>query len=118
MNQVILSGRLTADPQIKTLGDKGTLMAKYTLAVRRNAKHGGDNVSFIRCTCWGARAAFAQSWMTKGMRVEVSGELVINQWTDKDGNGRSSAEVLVSRQDFGESLNARVARAEREAGLV
>lgn len=99
MNRVFLSGRLTKEPEIqnKERLDKTLMIAKYTLAVPRAFN---DKVDFINCVVFERKAEIAQKYLTKGKMVTVSGSLVINVWSDKEGNKHKDAEIIVDEQSF------------------
>lgn len=105
MNKVILMGRLTRDPEVRySSGANSTAVCHYGLAVDRSYKRDNeDNVDFINIVAFGNRAEFAGKYFKKGMMVAVVGELRINSYTDRDGNKRTGAEVVVSEQYFAES---------------
>lgn len=65
MNIVILSGRLTADPDIR-MGTNDTKIARYILAVERRVKKNTERKSdFIACVCLGKNAEFAEKYLKK-----------------------------------------------------
>jgi|GEM_PF-208616 len=105
MNKVILMGRLTRDPETRySTGAQATAVCRYSLAVDRSYKRDGEpDVDFINIVAFGNRGEFANKYFKKGMQVAVVGELRINSYNDKDGNKRTSTEVIVSEQFFGES---------------
>ena len=73
MNIVILSGRLTADPDIR-MGTNDTKIARYILAVERRVKKNTERKSdFIACVCLGKNAEFAEKYLKKGTKVNVRG---------------------------------------------
>lgn len=63
MNKVILLGRLTKQPEVRT-GTTGTAIVRYTLAVRRAYTQQGD-VDYIPCVAFGSAATFAQQYLKK-----------------------------------------------------
>lgn len=74
MNIVILSGRLTADPDIR-MGTNDTKIARYILAVERRVKKNMERKSdFITCVCLGKNAEFAEKYLKKGTKVNIRGE--------------------------------------------
>ena len=103
MNKVILIGRLTKDPLIKTAGDKGTKIARYTLAVdRRFKKEGEASADFINCTAFGKSADFAQNYLHKGVKIAVTGRIQTGSY-DKDGQRVYTTGVIVEEHEFVES---------------
>lgn len=106
MNQVILMGRLTRDPDIKETTT--TKIASYTLAVERRKKpeNGEDNADFISCKGFGKSADFAQNWLHKGTNIIVRGRLQTGKYTNKDGQTVYTTDVIVDDQEFCESRAA------------
>lgn len=107
MNQVVLMGRLTRDPELRRT-QSGTAVTSFTLAVNRDysGKDEERKTDFIDCVAWKGTGEFISKYFTKGQMIVVTGSLQIRDWTDKDGNKRRSAEVLVNRAYFtGNSKN-------------
>ena len=107
MNQVVLMGRLTRDPELRRT-QSGTAVTSFTIAVDRGFKDsdGERKTDFIDCVAWKGTGEFISKYFTKGQMMAVIGSLQIRDWTDKDGNKRRSAEVLVNRAYFtGNSKN-------------
>ena len=104
LNRIVLMGRLTRDPELrKTQSD--TLVCSFSLAVDRDYKKDGEKkeTDFIDIVAWRATAEFVSKFFTKGRMAVVEGRLQIRDWTDKEGNKRRSAEVVVDNMYFGES---------------
>lgn len=95
LNQIIVAGRLTADPELKNT-NSGTAYAGFTLAVDRSyAKKGEEReTDFIPCTAWRGNAEFLAKFAHKGDVVGVQGELHSRKYEDKDGNKRTAYEVV------------------------
>lgn len=100
LNEVILMGRLTRDPELRYTQSQ-TPVASFTLACDRDTKD--KQVDFIDCSAWRHTAEFVSKHMTKGTLVVVSGRLQIREWTDKNGNKRTAPEISVNNIYFGES---------------
>lgn len=108
LNKVILQGRLCQNPELRHT-QSGTAVTSFTLAVDRDSKNretGERPVDFIDCVAWRNTAEFAANYFSKGRMAVVEGRLQIRDWTDKDGNKRKSAEVLVGSLYFGDSKNS------------
>ena len=101
LNKVILAGRLTRDPETRTT-TTGTKVTSFTLAVDRDYKNGGDTVDYIDIVAWRTTADFAEQYFKKGMLVNVVGRLQMRQWTDKNNNKRTTAEVVAESVYFAE----------------
>ncbi len=103
MNKVFLIGRLTKEPLIKTIDDKDTKIARYTLAVdRRYKKEGEVAADFISCTVFGKGAEFAEKYLHKGSKIAVVGRIQTGSY-DKDGQRVYTTDVIVEEQEFAES---------------
>ncbi len=104
MNQVILMGRLTADP---TINDRITC-ASFNLAVdRKFKKEGEQNADFISCKMLGEkRADFANKYLRKGTKIVITGNIQTGSYTKKDGTKVYTTDVIVDSTEFAESKNA------------
>ena len=102
MNNVVLMGRLTRDPEIK---ETTTKLASYTLAVerRKRPENGEDNADFISCKAFGKNADFAQNWMHQGTKIVVRGHIQTGRYTKQDGTKVYTTDVIVEDQEFAES---------------
>lgn len=98
MNIVALTGRLTKAPVTRYGGqDSSVAITRFTLAV--DDKDGAD---FINIKCLGRTAEWAEKWLSKGSKVEVSGKIKTGHYT-KDGKEVYYTEVQASTLGFGES---------------
>ncbi len=103
MNKVQLTGRLTADPEIRIYkNEKGDIIvARYSLAVQRRFKK--DEVDFFRCVSFNKTAEFLEKYMNKGTKIVAAGRLQQDRWTDKDGKEKSAVVVVVDEVEFAQS---------------
>ena len=102
LNRIDVMGRLVRDPELRRTGS-GVAVASFTVAVDRDfsGKDDGEKeTDFIDCVAWRKTAEFVTKYFTKGSLIVVSGRLQIRSWTDKDGNKRRTAEVLVDSVYF------------------
>ena len=109
MNQIIIMGRMTRDPELRHTPN-GVSVASFTLAVDRGftPKDGGERqTDFIDVVAWRNSAEFVSRYFTKGQMAAVVGRLQIRDWTDKEGNKRRSAEVIADNIHFTESKKSR-----------
>lgn len=98
MNRVILSGRLTADPEIGyTQNEKK--VASFTIAVNKDK----ENADFIPCQAWGKTADIFERYIKKGTKVAVIGRICISKYEDKNGEKKIYTYVNVSEMEFAES---------------
>jgi single-strand DNA-binding protein len=97
-NLVVLTGRLTAAPEIKTT-PSGKSVCSFTIAVDRGY---GDNkeTDFITCVAWEKTAEFISKYFNKGSEIGIEGSIQTRKWTDKNGNSRTAFEVRVSNTQF------------------
>lgn len=105
LNQIILMGRLTRDPELRRTGS-GLAVASFSVAVERdfpNKETGQKEVDFINCVAWRHTGEFVSKYFTKGSMIVVSGRLQMRNWTDDNGNKRVSAEVVAENVYFGGS---------------
>ena len=102
MNSVILMGRLTGEPEIRHTPD-GKAVGTYTLAVDRRFAKGDQKADFIRCQCWEKKAEFAEKYLTKGIKIIVTGRIQTGSYTNKDGVKVYTTEVVIEEQEFAES---------------
>jgi single-strand DNA-binding protein len=104
-NKVILGGRLTATPELKST-QSGTKVTSFSIAVnRRGAKDGEQTADFINCVAWKERAELICKFFVKGSSILVEGELQTRKWKDNQGNDRNATEVIVSQVHFVDSKN-------------
>lgn len=104
MNNVILSGRLTRDPEVRySQGDNPSAVARYTLAVNRKRKvEGQPDADFIYCIALGKNGEFAEKYLRKGIKIMVKGEIQTGSYTNKDGQTVYYTNVLVEEHEFAE----------------
>lgn len=115
MNQVVLMGRLTRDPELRHT-QSGTAVASFTLAVDRPKNKDGERLTdFIDIVAWRGTAEFVSKYFAKGQMAAVTGRLQLRNWTDKDGNKRVSAEVVADNVYFTESKKNRAESVEQPA---
>lgn len=91
-NKVILGGNLTRDPETRAAGS--STVCNFGLAINRKYKD-KEETTFVDCEAWNATGENIARYCTKGQPLLVEGELVLDQWTDKDGNKRSKLKVRV-----------------------
>ena len=105
LNHIVIMGRLVRDPELRRTGT-GVAVASFRVAVDRDfvSKDGGERkADFIDCVAWRQTGEFISKYFTKGRMIIVDGRLEMRDWTDKDGNKRTSAEIVVANAYFGDS---------------
>lgn len=105
MNVIVLSGRLTRDPEVRyTTGNNPTAVARYSLAVdRRFKKDGEQSADFINCISFAKSAEFAEKYLHKGMKIIVNGRIQTGSYTNREGQKVYTTDVVVENQEFCES---------------
>ncbi len=112
MNKVILMGRLTRDPDIRySQGERQMAIARYTLAVDRRGRRGGNEngeqtADFISCVAFDRSAEFAEKYFHQGTKLVVTGRIQTGSYTNKDGQRVYTTDVVVEDQEFAESKAA------------
>lgn len=105
LNHIVLQGRLTRDPEIRHTSSN-VPVASFSLACDRDFKDkstGEKGVDFITVVARRATAEFVSKYFAKGRMAVVAGRLQMRDWTDKDGNKRTSAEIVAENVYFGDS---------------
>lgn len=107
LNTITIQGRLTRDPELRRTGN-GVAVTNFTVACERDFNESGEKVTdFIECVAWRNTAEFANKYFSKGKMAVVRGRLQIRPFTDKNGNKRTAAEVVVESLYFcGDKSNA------------
>lgn len=86
MASISLIGRLTRDPELRQVGESQVARLAIADGDRFRARQGEDPLpQFFDCEVWGGQAGLAGDLLRKGHRVFVTGQLVPNQYTNKDG---------------------------------
>jgi single-strand DNA-binding protein len=102
MNKVILMGRLTKCPEIRSTAD-GKTIASYSLAVNRSFKREGDpDADFLNCVAFGKPAEFAEKYFKKGMQILVTGRIQTGSYTNKEGHKVYTTDIIIESQEFTE----------------
>ena len=102
-SKAIITGNITRDPELRTTTG-GSSVCSFTVAVNRNYRgtdgEQKEELSFIDCSAWGKLAETIAQYGKKGNGVLVSGRLNQRAWEDKNGNKRSSVEIVVEDFNF------------------
>ena len=101
MNKVFLSGRLTRDPEVK-YSQSNTAFARVGIAVDR-AFSKNKEVDFFNLVAFGKTAEFLGKWFSKGSKLLAEGRLQTSKYKDKEGNERTSTEIVVDNVEFADS---------------
>ena len=95
MNILIITGRMTKDPEPRKT-QQGSTVLSFTLAVDRGANKPAD---FIRCEAWGKTADFITKYFSKGSPVEINGALRTDRY-EKDGRQVELTKIVVNNAAF------------------
>ena len=103
INRVVLTGNLTADPELRTL-PSGTPVCKLRIAssTRRKQADGtwGDKPNYFDVTVWGAQGENAARYLSRGSGVAVDGRLDWREWTSQSNEKRQSIEIVADSVQF------------------
>lgn len=104
INKVILTGRLTATPELKKTSSDVSVTG-FSVAVQRQYKDPSGNypTDFISCVAWRNTAEFICRYFEKGNLIALVGELQTRNYEDKHGNKRTIVEVVCGEVHFVES---------------
>ena len=105
LNHITIMGRLTRDPEVR-MTQSQTQVASFTLAVDRDfgGRDGSERqADFIDCVAWRQTAEFVGKYFTKGRMAVVSGRLQSRKWETREGEKRTSWEVVADNVYFGDS---------------
>ena len=103
LNSVCLMGRLTADPELKST-QSGVSVCSFRIAVDRTYTPKGQEkqTDFINIVTWRGTAEFVSRYFRKGQLVAVQGSIQTGQYTDRDGNKRTTFDVVADNVFFAE----------------
>lgn len=103
LNSVCLMGRLTADPELKST-QSGVSVCSFRIAVDRTYQPKGQEkqTDFINIVTWRGTAEFVSRYFRKGQLVAVQGSIQTGQYTDRDGNKRTTFDVVADNVFFAE----------------
>jgi single-strand DNA-binding protein len=94
VNRVVLIGRLTRDPELKST-NTGKSVCDFSIAVNKRVKSSnGADSDFFRVKAWGQTAEYVNTYLSKGRLVVVDGRLETRKWKDKEGNDREAVEIV------------------------
>ena len=101
LNRVILMGRITADPELKTT-NTGVSVTSFSIAVDRNYVKQVEErkADFFNIVCWISTAEFVCRYFGKGSLIAVEGQLQSRQFQAKDGSNRYVVEVVADNVSF------------------
>ncbi|MEQ4788502.1 single-stranded DNA-binding protein [Morganella morganii] len=99
INVITVSGNLGKDCEQRWT-PAGKAVASFSLPVKQGyGEH--EKTSWVICKMFGAKAEKLPEHLKKGMKVTITGEFVMEEWTDREGNKRSTPVIIVNQLDFG-----------------
>lgn len=106
MNKVLLVGRLTRDPEIRTLSS-GNPVANFSIAVSRNFRNrdGVIEADFLNIVVYGRQADNIGKYVTKGSQVGIEGRIQTRSYDAQDGSKRYVTEIIADNVEFLSSRN-------------
>ena len=104
LNKVILMGRFTRDPELRST-PQGVSTCAFSIAVDRNFVRQGEErkADFINCVAWRQTAEFISKYFKKGSMIALEGSIQTRSWDDQDGKKRYATDVVVNQVYFAES---------------
>lgn len=111
MNNVVLVGRLTKDPELRYVGEKNNALTNFSLAVDRGYKNlqGESKVDFINIEIWGKQAEIFCTYMEKGKMVGIEGKIITDKYKNENGENRYITRVRANSFRFLDSKNKNIA---------
>lgn len=103
MNNVILMGRLTRDPELK-YSQAGKAYCRFTVAVNRDFNK--DEADFINCLAFGKTAETIAEWLGKGRKIALNGRIQTGNYENKNGEKVNTFEVVADRFEFVDSAKS------------
>lgn len=101
LNSIIIMGRLTADPELRSTSS-GLSVTSFTVAVDRGYVRAGEEkkADFIPVVAWRQTADFVSKYFRKGSMIAVQGSLQSRSYEDKNGNKRVAYEIVADQVSF------------------
>jgi single-strand DNA-binding protein len=101
INVIVASGNIGKDAEQRWTSN-GKCIASFSLPVKQGyGEH--EKTSWVQCRLFGPKAEKLPQYLTKGTKVTVTGEFVLDEWKDQQGNKRTAPVIIVNDIDFGSS---------------
>jgi single-strand DNA-binding protein len=103
INRVTVTGNLTRDPELRTIGSTGNSVCSLRIAVNTRRKQGDqwvDKPNYFDVTVWGAQGQNCAQYLSKGRPVAIDGRLEWREWDAKDGTKRQSVDIVADTVQF------------------
>ncbi|HFO0796401.1 single-stranded DNA-binding protein [Enterobacter roggenkampii] len=112
INVICASGNIGKDAEQRWTPNQKCI-ASFSLPVRQGYGE-REKTSWVKCMLFGAKAEKLPQYLTKGTKVTVTGEFVMEEWTDQNGGKRSQPVIIVMDIDFGSSGNKQASQQQPE----
>jgi single-strand DNA-binding protein len=104
INRVVMTGNLTADPELRSL-PSGTSVCSLRIACNTRRKDGAsgewvDKPNYFNVTVWGAQGENAARYLSKGRPVAIDGRLEWREWEAQDGTKRQATDIIADSVQF------------------
>lgn len=104
INRVVMTGNLTADPELRSL-PSGTSVCSLRIACNTRRKNGStgeweDKPNYFNITVWGAQGENAARYLSKGRPVAIDGRLEWREWEAQDGTKRQATDIIADSVQF------------------
>jgi single-strand DNA-binding protein len=104
INRVVLTGNLTADPELRSL-PSGTSVCKLRVACNTRRKDGAsgewvDKPNYFNVTVWGAQGENAARYLSKGRPIALDGRLEWREWETQEGAKRQDIDIIADSVQF------------------
>jgi single-strand DNA-binding protein len=100
INNTILVGRLTNDPEFTMTKNNNTPICKFSIANNRGNGDSAETVSFFNIIAWKKTAELCNQYLKKGSQVIIEGTLRQNRFQDQNGQNRSRVEIVANNVQF------------------
>ena len=114
INRVVMTGNLTADPELRSL-PSGMSVCSLRIACNTRRKNGStgeweDKPNYFNVTVWGAQGENAARYLSKGRPVAIDGRLEWREWEAQDGTKRQATDIIADSVQFLGSRERRLRR--------
>ena len=104
INRVVMTGNLTADPELRSL-PSGMSVCSLRIACNTRRKDGStgewvDKPNYFNVTVWGAQGENAARYLSKGRPVAIDGRLEWREWEAQDGTKRQATDIIADSVQF------------------
>src|SRR4051812_49466330 len=104
INRVIITGNLTADPELRSL-PSGTSLCKLRVACNTRRKDNStnewvDKPNYFDVTVWGAQGENCARYLSKGRPVAIDGRLEWREWESPEGQKRQAIDIIADTVQF------------------